>query len=256
MIYWLRKYSRLKTLNRKNRRKRKLLAEKYTRNSGENHLRGLASTTTNDESTHLKSLDEINPKGVPDVAQAIAIRRANPRIQHLALLYDVYKPDCFYFECVVCVKRFLLTSVTIVVTQSANSRCLFALVVALGSMTLVFTYLPYIARNDNWLGANLELILVLNYICTFALIAQAWTITQCLISMLLLIATIFFLMAYTVYMDIEREKRAVVLEADGETLLAIAGGTLDPDDAEADGALRVDGDRRLYRSSLRFFALG
>ncbi|MEM1453379.1 MAG: winged helix-turn-helix transcriptional regulator [Planctomycetota bacterium] len=48
----------------------------------------------------------------------------------------------------------------------------------------------------------------------------------------------------------------VVLEADGETLLAIAGGTLDPDDAEADGALRVDGDRRLYRSSLRFFALG
>ena len=47
----------------------------------------------------------------------------------------------------------------------------------------------------------------------------------------------------------------VVLEADGETLLGLATGDLDPDEAETSGALRVEGDRRLYRSSLRFFAL-
>ena len=52
-----------------------------------------------------------------------------------------------------------------------------------------------------------------------------------------------------------RWKADVVLEATGETLLALAAGELDPNDAEAQGALEVKGDRRLYRSSLRFFAL-
>ena len=46
-----------------------------------------------------------------------------------------------------------------------------------------------------------------------------------------------------------------ILEADGATLLALASGELDPDEAEAEGSLRVEGDRRLYRSSLRFFGV-
>jgi len=48
----------------------------------------------------------------------------------------------------------------------------------------------------------------------------------------------------------------VVLRADGSTFLALSSGALDPKQAEAEGALAVEGDRRLFRASLRAFSLG
>ncbi len=45
----------------------------------------------------------------------------------------------------------------------------------------------------------------------------------------------------------------VVATADGDTLLAIAGGELDPDDAEAAGQLFIEGSRRVWRATLRAF---
>jgi len=51
----------------------------------------------------------------------------------------------------------------------------------------------------------------------------------------------------------ESWKPDVVIEANGETLLALSRGELKPKEAEASGALAVSGDRRLFRSSLRVF---
>lgn len=52
----------------------------------------------------------------------------------------------------------------------------------------------------------------------------------------------------------ERWTPDVTLHTDGPTLRALAAGELDPRDAEQDGRLRVEGSRRLFRSSLRVFA--
>lgn len=46
----------------------------------------------------------------------------------------------------------------------------------------------------------------------------------------------------------------VVLRTDGETLLALNTGELDAKDAEREGWLEIEGDRRLYRAALRMFA--
>ncbi len=45
----------------------------------------------------------------------------------------------------------------------------------------------------------------------------------------------------------------VVVRTDGETLLGLSAGELDPKDAEREGWLEVEGDRRLFRSALRIF---
>ena len=50
-----------------------------------------------------------------------------------------------------------------------------------------------------------------------------------------------------------RWKPDVVVRADGDTFLALAAGEIDPKQAEADGSLEVDGDRRAFRASLRAF---
>lgn len=52
----------------------------------------------------------------------------------------------------------------------------------------------------------------------------------------------------------ERWTPDTVLRTDGATLLAIQAGELDADAAEEEGALVVEGSRRLYRSCLRVFA--
>ena len=46
----------------------------------------------------------------------------------------------------------------------------------------------------------------------------------------------------------------VVITTDGETLLGVWGGDVAVEDAEASGSLEIDGDRRLFRTSLRVFA--
>ena len=54
----------------------------------------------------------------------------------------------------------------------------------------------------------------------------------------------------------ERWKPDLVIRTDGETLLGLAAGEVDPRQAEAAGALELDGDRKLFRASLRFFEVG
>ena len=48
----------------------------------------------------------------------------------------------------------------------------------------------------------------------------------------------------------------VVVQTDGATLLALSAGRVEVADTEADGRLVVEGNRRLFRSSLRFFDVG
>jgi DNA-binding HxlR family transcriptional regulator/putative sterol carrier protein len=50
-----------------------------------------------------------------------------------------------------------------------------------------------------------------------------------------------------------RWKPDVVVRTDGETLLALSSGELAFRQAEAEGALEIEGDRRLFRASLRAF---
>jgi len=47
----------------------------------------------------------------------------------------------------------------------------------------------------------------------------------------------------------------VVLSANGETFLDLSTGRVEPERAEAEGDLSIEGDRRLYRASLRAFGL-
>ena len=46
----------------------------------------------------------------------------------------------------------------------------------------------------------------------------------------------------------------VVLRTDGASFRQLSTGELDAAKAEADGSLEVEGDRRLFRASLRAFA--
>ena len=46
----------------------------------------------------------------------------------------------------------------------------------------------------------------------------------------------------------------VVIRTDGETLLGLSSGEVEVGEAEEQGWLEVEGDRRLFRAALRIFA--
>ena len=84
-----------------------------------------------------------------DVKTALAIRLQNHHLQPLAFLFESYEPAFWWWECLVCFQRLLLTSSHIYLSSNELLQPFIVLMVALVSVKLYSALDPYILDSDD-----------------------------------------------------------------------------------------------------------
>ena len=53
-----------------------------------------------------------------------------PRVQHVLFLFEMYKPELYYWEAIECVRRLLMSSLLVMLPDKSMLQCLVAMLVA------------------------------------------------------------------------------------------------------------------------------
>ena len=73
-------------------------------------------------------------------------------VKHLSFLWDTYGPSHWYWECVECARRLLLSGVLVFVKPDSAAQIVFAICVASMSIALYAWARPYASKADNTLA--------------------------------------------------------------------------------------------------------
>lgn len=146
---------------------------------------------------------------VAAVEAAIEKRYADSSIDHLSLLYSIYRPQFWYWEVLESIRRLLMTSLIGILSSGGDvTQVLCALILSLISVRVYSQYEPFIDDSDNLLAEGLAVILAITFLWTLFVAVGAD------VKYLGLILTSFVLFILggvltLVYRDMNREVNAI-----------------------------------------------
>eukprot|EP00903_Cladosiphon_okamuranus_P017744 g16334.t1 len=164
-----------------------------------------------------------------DALKIAAVRNMDEsHVQAAAQLSSPYRPGCFYYEVIECVRRVLLTGVIVFILPNERSQVAVTLVIAC-MFALVFEALaPYDSKWDAWISRSGHVIVLLSIFVAFLLEQQdseetgnsshdlyGGVLLAFNVSMVLVVAVQGVTMAFSVTRPAEALPRSVSLAAEG-----------------------------------------